>query len=167
MTQRPAEWLKTLRQLMAQQAMNPRSLSLRAGLNETAVRDMLEGRTRFPRYDTIRALAKALQTTPAYLMGDKEIKHEISKEKAEKIRMINTAPYHEKLDLLTEIIARLKECSDEEKIELPPKEFASIVSAIYQRCQEKWPKDTEATAAEVDPVVTNIWEYEKLRRRYR
>ena len=37
-------WVENLRILMAEQGFNPRSLSLRAGLNATAVRDMIEGR---------------------------------------------------------------------------------------------------------------------------
>lgn len=46
------QWIEILRELMNSQGLNPRSLSLKAGLGATAVRDMLEGRARFPRYDT-------------------------------------------------------------------------------------------------------------------
>jgi len=45
---------------MEEQKFNARSLSLRAGLNATAVRDMIEGRSRYPRYDTVESLAGAL-----------------------------------------------------------------------------------------------------------
>src|ERR1700743_1870546 len=63
-------WVRNLRALMEQKNFNPRSLSLKAGLNATAVRDMLEGRSRFPRYDTATALAEALGVTPSVLMND-------------------------------------------------------------------------------------------------
>ena len=71
-------WLRNLRLLMEKHGYNPRSLSLKAGLNATAVRDMLDGRSRFPRYDTIQAMAEVLQTTPALLMGDAEAAQEVS-----------------------------------------------------------------------------------------
>ena len=53
-------WRRHLQELMETKGFNPRSLSLAAGLNATAVRDMLEGRTMSPRYDTARSLAYAL-----------------------------------------------------------------------------------------------------------
>src|ERR1700681_250746 len=91
-------WRRHLRALMEQKGFNPRSLSLAAGLNATAVRDMLEGRTKFPRYDTAKALANALDTTSAILMGDDSLSNEI-KQKGPK--------FGEDLELLTEVIARL------------------------------------------------------------
>jgi transcriptional regulator with XRE-family HTH domain len=48
--------------------LNPKSLSLRAGLNETFVRDILKGRTRYPRTDTLAKLAAALGCSPADLL---------------------------------------------------------------------------------------------------
>src|ERR1700691_2909369 len=95
-------WVRNLRAMMEQKNYNPRSLSLKAGLNATAVRDMLEGRSRFPRYDTALALAKALDTTPAILMNDAKTAEPAAKAGA----------LDQDLDLLTEIIARLKEAAD-------------------------------------------------------
>src|ERR1700729_3036568 len=93
-------WVQNLRVLMEQQGFNPRSLSLKSGLNPTAVRDMLEGRTKFPRYDTARSLATTLGITPATLMSETPITSEAGKKGEE---------YGEDLELLTEIIARLQE----------------------------------------------------------
>ncbi|MFO1081901.1 MAG: helix-turn-helix domain-containing protein [Reyranellaceae bacterium] len=47
------------------------SLSRKAGLNETWVRDVVEGRVRSPRADSLRKIAKALGCTVADLMEDK------------------------------------------------------------------------------------------------
>src|ERR1700734_2199679 len=99
-TQAAPHWLRNLRLLMEKHGFNPRSLSLKAGLNATAVRDMLEGRSRFPRYDTVEALAEALSTTPALLMSDSDTASDVAnKGKA----------FGQDLEILTEIIARLQE----------------------------------------------------------
>src|SRR5690349_14733394 len=90
-------WARKLRSMMEKKGYNPRSLSLKAGLNATAVRDMLEGRSRYPRYDTIKALADTLDTTPALLMGDKEY-----------VTPAGTNDFTEDLELLTEVIAELQ-----------------------------------------------------------
>lgn len=128
-------WTDTLLSLMHEQGLTQRSLSLRAGLNETAVRDIVEGRARFPRYDTIRALADALGTTPAYLMGDEEIRAGIHDGKIEKVG---------DLDLLTEIIARVQELCADMRITPDPKDFARIVSTLYaQLATSKKPHITQ------------------------
>ena len=101
----PPHWWAKLRVLDGtEQDFNPRSLSLRAGLNATAVRDMIEGRSRFPRYDTVQALASALNTTPALLMGDET--------SGKEIRGKNEA-FGKDIELLTEIIARLQETAED------------------------------------------------------
>ncbi len=67
-TSEPTGWVAHLRALMTEKGFNPRSLSLKAGLNATAVRDILEGRAKSPRYHTIMALAAALDVPPHSLM---------------------------------------------------------------------------------------------------
>jgi len=52
--------------------LNAKSLSKKAGLNDTAVRDILEGRSRNPRHDTLQKIAKALGCTAADLTGEKQ-----------------------------------------------------------------------------------------------
>lgn len=54
---------------MAEQDLKPKSLADRAGLNETAVRDIIKGRSRNPRIDTLEKLARALGCTTAELTG--------------------------------------------------------------------------------------------------
>ncbi|NDC56826.1 MAG: XRE family transcriptional regulator, partial [Alphaproteobacteria bacterium] len=95
-----AKWIITLEKLMDAQGVTPRSLSLQAGLNETAVRDILMGRAKFPRYDTLKSIADVLGTTPAFLMGDDKTKTDLAKGKI---------PDPAQLELLTEIIARASE----------------------------------------------------------
>jgi phage repressor protein C with HTH and peptisase S24 domain len=49
-----------LDRLMREAGYNPRSLSLKASLGATAVRDIIDGRIASPRYATIEALARVL-----------------------------------------------------------------------------------------------------------
>lgn len=50
--------------------LNPKALSLKAKLNETGVRDILEGRSKHPRTDTVAKIAKALGCAVADLTGE-------------------------------------------------------------------------------------------------
>jgi transcriptional regulator with XRE-family HTH domain len=47
-----------------------RKLSLTAGLNETAVKAIMTGRSKSPRGDTLQAIALALRTTVQVLLGE-------------------------------------------------------------------------------------------------
>jgi transcriptional regulator with XRE-family HTH domain len=146
------EWVSNLRSLMAESGLNPRSLSLRAGLNATAVRDMLEGRSRFPRYDTVQSLADALGVTPATLMGESG---------AGAHRESDALP---NVELLTEIIARLQETVTELGRELPPREFAAMSATIYRRVQEVGEAETISDKIkQITPQIHDFLNYETLR----
>jgi len=145
-------WVRNLRTMMEQQNYNPRSLSLKAGLNATAARDMLEGRSRFPRYDTVCALASALNTTPAVLMNDEDMLKGSDKEQSD----------HD-LDLLTEIIARLQESAQEYNRKLTPRIFADIAATIYHRIQTS--EDRRKKITSLRPQIVNLLDYEMLRQR--
>ena len=148
-------WVRNMRALMDEQGFNPRSLSLRAGLNATAVRDMIEGRSRFPRYDTVQALADALNTTPALLMSGEETGKNI-KNKSD--------VFGKDVELLTEIIARLQETATEMGRDLAPREFAAMSATIYRRLQES---DDIASGksknSAIKPQIHDLLEYETLR----
>jgi transcriptional regulator with XRE-family HTH domain len=58
-----------LERLMRERGFNQKSLALKAGLNETAVRDILKGRSRRPLHTTVMALAVALDCEVAELLG--------------------------------------------------------------------------------------------------
>lgn len=58
-----------LERLMHERGFNQKSLALKAGLNETAVRDILKGRSRRPLHTTVMALAVALGCDVAELLG--------------------------------------------------------------------------------------------------
>ncbi len=150
-----AEWVRNLRRLMDEQGLNPRKLSLLAGLNATAVRDMIEGRSQFPRYDTVQSLADVLGTTPAMLMSSKKIGVEIQSK---------GAPFGHNIELLAEIIARLQETASELGRELTPREFAAMSATIYRRLQDA-PSDTsfKAQINSIKPQVYDLLEYETLR----
>jgi len=152
----PPNWVRNLRALMEQRGFNPRSLSLKAGLNPTAVRDMLEGRTKFPRYDTARALAAALGTTPVALMGDKAVTAEIAQKGAE---------FADDLDLLTEIIARLQEVIEEHNRQLPPRDFAAMTATLYRRMHDS--ETRHKSFGSIRPQIHDLLDYEMLRQKKR
>lgn len=152
------KWIDNLRLLMGAKGFNPRSLSLKAGLNPTAVRDMLEGRAKFPRYDTVESLAQALEVTPAQLMGGATT-HENPIPAA--------APQttnDEDLDLLTEIITRLQEVAEDHRHKLEPSHFAAMVSIIYKQMLAK-PAQDKASKTSITNKIQNLIDYETLRRR--
>jgi transcriptional regulator with XRE-family HTH domain len=147
-------WVRNLRTLMEDQGFNPRSLSLKAGLNATAVRDMLEGRSRFPRYDTAQALANALSTTPALLMSDSE---------SSGADALKGAAFGQDLELLTEIIARLQEVTDEMSRKLSPRDFAAMAATIYHRIQDS--DDRKKKVSMIRPQIHDLLDYEMLRQK--
>jgi hypothetical protein len=149
------EWVRNLRRLMDEQKFNPRKLSLLAGLNATAVRDMIEGRSRFPRYDTVQALADVLGTTPALLMSSKKTGTEIQSK---------GGAFGQNIELLTEIIARLQETAIEVGRELTPREFAAMSATIYRRLQEASEDITHKNkVGSIKPQIYDLLEYETLR----
>lgn len=146
-------WLENLKTLMDACGYNPRSLSLEAGLNPTAVRDMLEGRIRFPRYDTVKALAEALKTTPARLMGDAKSTH------------LNASGdgLEDNMELLVEIIARLQETANEEGLRVSPRDFAAMAATIYRQIQ----KDGSPSRLKnsVKPKIHDLLLYESIKQK--
>ncbi len=160
-----ALWVANLRGLMNDRGLNPRSLSLKAGLNATAVRDMLEGRTRFPRYDTVLALADALDVPPSQLMGGTEQ----SAQKAMNARNYSTksglatSGKDDDLELLVEIITRLQEIAEERGHRLEPRAFAAMATTLYTRIQAASPKDSLRAKKSITPHILDLLSYEALR----
>lgn len=166
-------WVTTLRAIMEARGYNPRNLSLRAGLNATAVRDILEGRAKYPRYDTIEALSKALTLTPDQLMNGKsrDLLRTEKMSKAEK----EAQPAHtqktpasteniletDDLELLTDIISQLQEVADEYKQALKPKDFAAMVSTIFSHLQDP---ETDTKRTELHKPIKQLMTYERLRK---
>jgi transcriptional regulator with XRE-family HTH domain len=62
--------IKRLKEEIARQRYNYKSLSLAAGLGETTVRDIMIGRARNPRRDTLMKIAKTLGKPLIYLLAD-------------------------------------------------------------------------------------------------
>jgi transcriptional regulator with XRE-family HTH domain len=56
-----------LERLINERGTNPRAVSVGAGLNPTAARDIIEGRSKRPLHTTVAALAKELGVDPDYL----------------------------------------------------------------------------------------------------
>ncbi len=61
---------KRIRARIQQLGTNPRAVSDKAELGPTAVRDILDGRSRSPRQITLKKIARALNCDLAYLTGD-------------------------------------------------------------------------------------------------
>lgn len=62
---------KQIERRMSVLQLNAKGLSKKARLNDTAVRDIIEGRSKNPRHDTLEKIAKALGCTAADLMGER------------------------------------------------------------------------------------------------
>ncbi|MBN35265.1 MAG: hypothetical protein CMM46_10925 [Rhodospirillaceae bacterium] len=60
-----------LRRRLALTRLSQKRLATMAGLNETAVRDIIAGRSRHPRHDTLQKLANALDCTVADLIDER------------------------------------------------------------------------------------------------
>jgi len=154
------KWIENLRVLIAHKGSNPRALSLAAGLNATAVRDMLEGRAKFPRYDTVESLSKALGVTPAQLMGGdpQTLVSQIGNDQPATDPLAD-----DDLNLLTEIISKLQEAAQAYRQSLKPDDFAAMVTSIYRQIGTQM--DTKARKAEIAPRIENLIAYESLRHR--
>ncbi|NOZ42214.1 MAG: helix-turn-helix transcriptional regulator [Alphaproteobacteria bacterium] len=64
-------FLKSLRRRQKILKYNDKTLSIEAGLNPTAIRDIFKKQKNMPRFDTIAALADALCCTPEQLVYDR------------------------------------------------------------------------------------------------
>lgn len=62
---------KQIERRMAALNLNRKSLSKKAGINETGIADILSGRSQNPRHDTVQKIAKALGCTVADLTGER------------------------------------------------------------------------------------------------
>lgn len=154
------KWIENLRFLMKHRQFNPRSLSLAAGLNATAVRDMLEGRAKSPRYDTVEALSRALNVTPAQLMGG-------TPDQFNEDGQINTSKdplADDDLNLLTEIITRLQEAAQAYQHKLQPQDFAAMVTSIYRKVSAA-PNTSRTMKSEITPHIDSLMSYEALRQK--
>jgi len=63
---------KELRRRILEGGFNQKSLARQAGLNETAIRDILKGRSRSPRINTLEAIARVLDCSVPQLTGGRE-----------------------------------------------------------------------------------------------
>ncbi len=63
--------VRELQRCMTRAKLSQKRLALIAGLNETAVRDIVTGRSRHPRHDTLQKLANALDCTVSDLIDER------------------------------------------------------------------------------------------------
>ncbi len=62
------DWRKAFRRRISAAGYSPRSLSIAAGLSPTAIGDILRGRSRQPRHQTLYRIASVLGCTPEALL---------------------------------------------------------------------------------------------------
>jgi len=62
--------IERLKTLISEKQTNPAALSKKAGLNTRAVTDIIEGRSKAPRIDTLRSLASALDVALSEIISD-------------------------------------------------------------------------------------------------
>lgn len=62
--------VRNLKRLMAAQGMNPHTLAAAARVNQTAVYDIVSGKSRSPKIETVAKLAAALGTTVSTLIEE-------------------------------------------------------------------------------------------------
>lgn len=153
-------WVSTLRILIEARDFNPRSLSLKAGLNATAVRDILEGRAKYPRYDTVEALAKALEVKPSELMSGKA-KDILSPKPSQAVEPAQSSLEEDDLELLTDIIGKLQQVATEYKQALKPKDFAAMVTTIFTHVQDA---EINGKNNELSKPINHLMTYERLRK---
>jgi phage repressor protein C with HTH and peptisase S24 domain len=67
----PSQIARAVERRMKALGLNPKRLSKKAGLNETFMRDLLQGRSRNPRHDTLQKLAEALDCSVGELAGER------------------------------------------------------------------------------------------------
>lgn len=77
---------QNLERLLRENGMSMRRLSLHAGLNETAVKAILAGKSESPREQTVRALATALRCRIGDLTGEAEAADPAERELVEAFR---------------------------------------------------------------------------------
>ena len=65
--------IERLKEEIARQRFNYKSLSLAAGLGETTIRDIVIGRARNPRRDTLQKIAATLGVSVSYFLAEEMV----------------------------------------------------------------------------------------------
>jgi hypothetical protein len=134
-----------IRRRMNELGLNPKRLSLGAGLNETYVRDIIKGRTRNPRTDTLGKLARALRCSRADLLPPAERSAEASRELVSGLDPV----------LLSRALAVAERLAAEDKT--VASEIASVVYRLIERERDGQPiTDDEATLRVLEEFVRRI-----------
>ncbi len=129
---------------MNELGLNQKRLSLGAGLNETYVRDIIKGRTRNPRTDSLGKLARALGCSRADLLPPADRGTEANEGAA-------------RLDpaLLNRALAVAERLSAEDKV--LASEIASVVYRLIERERDGQPiTDDEVTLRILEAFVRRI-----------
>ncbi len=135
-----------IRHRMSALGLNPKRLSLSAGLNETYVRDIMKGRTRSPRTDTLGKIARALGCSRADLLPPAERAAEARGEGA--ATRLDPA-------LLNRALAIAERLSADDKV--LASEIASVAYRLIERERDGHPvTDDEATLRILEEFVRRI-----------
>lgn len=93
-----------IKNLMYEQHLNQAELSKKSGVSTSTISNVMKGNFN-PRYDTLAAIAEALNTTVAYLRGETEIpsRYDVITETQNTPQNYGPAPQKKKLPLLGKI----------------------------------------------------------------
>ena len=83
------------RRIESDPSLTPAGLAVKAGLDNSAIRSLLAGRAKNPRWDTVEAICRALGTTVAEFMSDPE-----TEEERRILRLLSQLTVDEQLRLL-------------------------------------------------------------------
>ena len=83
------------RRIESDPELTPAGLAIRAGLDNSAIRSLLVGRAKNPRWDTVEAICTALGTTVVEFMSDPQ-----TEEEARILRLLGRLTVEEQLRLL-------------------------------------------------------------------
>ena len=96
--------IKRIRELMYEKRMNQVELASKSNVSKATISNVLSGRYN-PQYDTLAAIAEALDTTVAYLLGETESpsRYDVITETQNTPQNYGPAPQKKKLPLLGKI----------------------------------------------------------------
>ncbi|MFN7038177.1 MAG: helix-turn-helix domain-containing protein [Alphaproteobacteria bacterium] len=112
---------ENLKRLMQEKGYNMKSLSLAAGLNETAVRDILKSRVASPTYATLNRLAKILKCSVEDLTSKNDLTN---------LKLFSNEDIQ--IELFTEAVIKVDYLIQKYKINVLSEVKARVYLACYQ-----------------------------------
>lgn len=143
------DFAANLTRLMRERRITAKALSRKAGLNPTAVRDILTGRSKNPRSSTLFGLAAALRCDVSDLVGEERLRLG-PKPTLGDHAPIDRAVLFRAADLLVKWL-------EEERLKLPHREFLRAAIAVHDHIKLR-----EQTVSTKDQDLSDIIPFLRL-----